>query len=260
MTAAPTAIEAAVSARTRAILPVHLYGSPAYMKPIVDLARGIGVPVIEDCAQAHGATVMGEHVGTLGDAGTFSFYPTKNLAAVGDAGVVVTSDDRLATRLRRLREYGWDDQRQAQEIGDNSRLDELQAAILRIRLPSLSRDIARRRAIAAQYVDALTGSRVIAPSDPADGQHAFHLFVIRTSRRDAWQRSLAERSIQTAIHYPRATHREAPYAKHCRIGSMANTEGFHDHLLSLPLFPEMTDGEVCRVVEAIHDTARTCTA
>jgi dTDP-4-amino-4,6-dideoxygalactose transaminase len=238
----PAAAAAAVTERTRALLPVHLYGLCAD----VDGLRGLGVPIIEDAAQAHGAGVGGRPAGTLGDAAAFSFYPTKNLGALGDAGAVVSNDPEIAAAARSLRAYGERERYESVRRGWNSRLDELQAAVLLVKLRHLDDGLLRRRAIAARY-DAvgLDGQRV------RDGSvHARHLYVIRSPDRDALRQRLADRGIQTLVHYPRAIHEHPAYARLARPG-LEVCERLAREVLSLPLYPELTDAEVDAVVDAI---------
>jgi dTDP-3-amino-3,4,6-trideoxy-alpha-D-glucose transaminase len=209
LTLDPDAVAAAVTPRTRAILPVHLYGQGADMTAIERVAARHSLAVIEDCCQAHLATAGGRPVGTVGTAGAFSFYPTKNLGALGDAGAVVTGDEALATRIRRLRNGGQSNRYRHEDAGINSRLDELQAAVLRARLPFLAGWTARRRALAARYRAALAAHAVKAPAasavEPlreADAGHVYHLFVVRCAHRDALRRHLAAAGIETLVHYP----------------------------------------------------------
>lgn len=249
----PAQLEGAVTARTRAILVVHLYGQPSDMDPILAVARSHDLVVIEDAAQAHGAEYGRRAVGTLGRLGCFSFYPTKNLGAFGDGGAVVTDDADLADRLRRLRQYGWETQYHATLRGINSRLDEVQAAILRVKLPHLPGWVARRREIAARYTEALADSAVIPPAEAPGRRHAYHLFVVRSGQRDLLQAFLRERGIRTGIHYPLPVHLQPAY-RHLSYepGSLPVTERQAGEVLSLPMFPELTDAEVETVVETIR--------
>jgi dTDP-4-amino-4,6-dideoxygalactose transaminase len=252
---APARIEAAISRRSRAIVPVHLYGQPADMSAILGVARRHRLKVIEDCAQATGATYRGRRVGTFGVAGCFSFYPTKNLGAIGDGGAIVTRSAAVAARLRRLRQYGWDANRNPREIGVNSRLDPLQAAILRVKLQYLNADNRRRAAIAARYNSGLAGLPLTTPATNPDTAHAFHLYVIQCADRTALQGHLDRAGIQTAIHYPKPVHRQKPYALKARLSreGLALSDRLARRMLSLPLFPELADSDVDRVIGAIHD-------
>jgi dTDP-4-amino-4,6-dideoxygalactose transaminase len=242
---------AAVTPRTRAILPVHLYGQGADMAAIERVAARHHLAVVEDCCQAHLATVEGRRVGTIGVAGAFSFYPTKNLGALGDGGAVVTNDRALAERISRLRNGGQTDRYHHQEAGVNSRLDEMQAAILRARLPFLPRWTARRRQIASVYRSALAGTAVDVPSD-ADSGHTYHLFVIRSSRRDALAGHLRERGIETLVHYPVPVSEQPALAAatpaRCPSAATACAE-----VLSLPLHPAITDADAMAVVTAVRE-------
>jgi dTDP-4-amino-4,6-dideoxygalactose transaminase len=254
MTLDPASFEKALSARTRAVIPVHLYGQPADLEPILSLARLRGLAVIEDCAQAHGARLGSARVGTLGTAGCFSFYPTKNLGALGDGGALVTGDARVADRARLLREYGWRERFESEIAGANSRLDPLQAAVLRAKLPHLDADNAARARIAARYREALADLPLVLP-EPAPGtEHVWHLFVIRCGERDALRAHLAERGVAAAIHYPRPVHRQAAYASRVALAdSLAATDALAPRILSLPLYPELGAAEVEQVIAAIRE-------
>jgi dTDP-4-amino-4,6-dideoxygalactose transaminase len=249
LTLDPSAIEAAITPRTRAILPVHLYGQPASIDAIAALGARHQLHVIEDCCQAHGATSEGRPVGTIGVAGAFSFYPTKNLGALGDGGAVVTNDRGLAERIARLRNGGQTDRYHHELRGINSRLDEMQAAVLRARLPFLHTWTARRRALAARYRHALAGGPVRLPRE-LDAGHVYHLFVVRSTDRGRLQRHLAERGIDSLVHYPipipdqPAMSTAAPQA--CPKAAAAC-----DEVLSLPLHPGLSDDEVSTVASAV---------
>ena len=249
----PARIEAAITSRTRAILPVHLYGRAADMASIVEIARRRGLKVIEDCAQAHGAAVAGRRVGAWGDAAGFSFYPTKNFGALGDAGAVVTGDAELARTVRVLRNYGSEKKYHNVMRGVNSRLDELQAALLRVRLPAIDVENARRREIAALYRAEIRHPAVRVPAAPADAaEHVWHLFVVRCARRDALQAHLAARGVQTMVHYPIPPHRQGAYRDGELAGDWPVTDAIHAEVLSLPMGPHLTDAEARRVVEGIN--------
>jgi dTDP-4-amino-4,6-dideoxygalactose transaminase len=256
-TMAIASLERALSDATRAIVPVHLYGQCAAMDGILRLAAERGIRVVEDCAQAHLATFAGRTAGTLGDLGAFSFYPTKNLGAAGDAGAVVTSDDALAARLKLVRQYGQSGRYEHMERGVNSRLDEIQAAILRAKLPFLRSGNARRGEIAATYDSALDGTRLRPLARLPGRTHAFHLYVIRASDRERVQAGLAQRGVRTLIHYPRPVHGNPGYAD---LGGadvdLRNSELLAGQILSLPMFPELTDPEVSHVASALQDVAR----
>jgi dTDP-4-amino-4,6-dideoxygalactose transaminase len=254
----PAQLEAVISPRSQAILPVHLYGRPADMDPILDIARHHHLAVVEDCAQAHGADYHGQRVGSLGHIACFSFYPTKNLGAYGDGGIVVTNDSALTDRLQLLRQYGWREQYRSEMRGVNSRLDELQAAILRVKLGYLDGWNGRRRALAARYRELLqeanSNHHLTLPAEAPDGTHVYHLFVIQTLQRDALRAHLRETDIGTGIHYPIPAHLQAAYQNlGGHIGQLPVTERLAQTVLSLPLYPELTETEVEQVVEAIGE-------
>jgi dTDP-4-amino-4,6-dideoxygalactose transaminase len=244
--------------RTRAIIPVHLYGNPADMTAITQFAKQHDLRVIEDCAQAHGARHAGQPVGTFGEAAAWSFYPTKNLGAFGDGGMVTTNDPEIAARLRRLREYGWRERYHSREHGWNSRLDEVQAALLRVRLRHLEADNARRREIAAMYRAALPPT-VRSPACASSDLGVEHLFVMRSShlRRDELSQKLKQAGVGTAVHYPIPCHLQQAYA---RFGGGPNslplTERAANEVLSLPMYPELSDEEVRQVVAAVLQALR----
>jgi dTDP-4-amino-4,6-dideoxygalactose transaminase len=250
LTIDPAAVEAAITPKTAAILPVHLYGQPAHMEAIAAIAERHHLAIVEDCCQAHLATCGGRPVGTFGLAGAFSFYPTKNLGALGDGGAVITRDEQLAGRIRRLRNGGQTDRNQHVEPGVNSRLDELQAAVLRARLRFLARWTVRRRQLAAAYRRALSGSRVAVPRE-LDAGHVYHLFPIRTSARDAVQTHLAAEGIETLIHYPVPITRQPALAgeapAECPVATRVCAE-----VVSLPLYPALADSDVDSICESIH--------
>ncbi len=238
--------------RPAAVIPVHLYGHPADMDSVIKTARLHHLTVIEDCAQAHGAALSGRKTGTWGDLATFSFYPTKNLGALGDGGLVATNNPELHERVRLLHQYGWK-QRYISEIpGSNSRLDEIQAAILRAKLPHLDAENARRREIAALYNHLLKDSGLILPVCAFNASHVYHQYVIRHPRRDALQAYLRENGIGTLIHYPQAVHQQPAYAG--RVGEsihLRNSEQAAGQVLSLPIYPELSDENVRQVAQAI---------
>ncbi len=245
----PAAASAALTPRTRAIVPVHLYGHPADLTALGDLAARHRLALVEDCAQAHGARWNGRLAGTFGHLAAFSFYPTKNLGALGDAGAVITDDPQLAARLRRLRNYGQSDRYHHEEPGQNSRLDEMQAALLRAKLPHLAAHNEERRRLAALYTGSLCG--VAVPQSRPEAGHVFHLYVVRHPRRDAFQESLAARGVQTLIHYPIPIHLQ-PAAAHLGLlpGALPETERAAREILSLPLWVGMTDADIALVAEA----------
>ena len=251
----PARLEAAVSARTRAIIPVHLYGQPADMDRVREVAGGHGLKVIEDAAQAHGALYRGRRVGTLGDAAGWSFYPTKNLGALGDAGAVTTDDDALAGRVRLLRNYGSRTKYYNEEKGFNSRLDPLQAAFLRVKLPHLDAWNARRRALVEQYKAALKDvPELTLPAVPEWAGPVWHQFVVAHPRRDALQKHLGQAGIGTLIHYPVPPHLSDAYAdRRGKRGDYPLAERLADTVLSLPIGPHLTAAEVETVAQAVRD-------
>jgi dTDP-3-amino-3,4,6-trideoxy-alpha-D-glucose transaminase len=249
----PDSAAAAVTPRTAAIMPVHLYGYPAAMDRVNALAARHGLFVLEDAAQAHGAVYRGRRAGSLGHAAGFSFYPTKNLGALGDGGAIVTSDAGLAERARRYRNYGASGKYVHETTGANSRLDELQAAFLRARLAHLDADNARRRAVAFVYRDQLAGVAGLAlPPERNEAEHVYHLFVVRSPYRDALARGLAGQGIGTMVHYPRPPHRQSAFADYTPRAPLPATEALAGEVLSLPLWPSMTPAQVERVAAAVR--------
>jgi dTDP-4-amino-4,6-dideoxygalactose transaminase len=249
----PNVLEAAITPRTRAIMPVHLYGLMADMPAIMRIAAQHAIPVVEDVAQAHGATLHGQVAGSVGDVAAFSFYPTKNLGAVGDGGAVVTNSDEIATRVKRLRQYGWERKYYTTEQrGINSRLDELQAAMLRVKLRHLAVSTERRRAIAQMYATAFTTMPITLPTIPDGYQSVYHLYVIESDQRDALQQALKQAGIGTDIHYPLPTHQQPVYQQFAPATRMTHTEHLATHVLSLPNFPELQDAEVALVIDAVR--------
>ncbi len=250
LTLDPAAAAAAVTPRTAALLPVHLYGQPADLPALAAVAARHRIALIEDCCQAHLATCAGRPVGSFGVAAAFSFYPTKNLGALGDAGAVATHDEALAARIRRLRNGGQTDRYHHVEPGVNSRLDELQAAILRARLPYLAAWTARRRALARRYREALAGAPVTIPPE-CDPGHVYHLFVVRTPQRDALQSRLAAEGIETLVHYPIPIPRQPAFAAEasarCPVAETVCRE-----VVSLPLSPALAEEDLLRVAEAVQ--------
>jgi dTDP-4-amino-4,6-dideoxygalactose transaminase len=246
----PAAIRSAITSRTRAVLPVHLYGQCADMGPIMAIAKEHGLKVIEDAAQAHGATYRGKRTGSLGDAAGFSFYPGKNLGALGDGGAVTTGDSDLAGVITALRNYGSHKKYFNVYKGLNSRLDEIQAAILRVKLRHLDADNARRHAISERYRDSIDHPSIQLPQVASYGTHAWHLFVVRSRRREALIKHLEGRGIQTVIHYPVPPHKQDAYKELAGL-SLPLTERLHEEVLSLPMSPVMTDDQCDTVIAAI---------
>ena len=243
--------------KPKAVIPVHLYGQPAAIPEIAALAQQHGLVLLEDNAQAHGATLDGRMVGSFGKAAAYSLYPTKNLGAIGDGGIITTDDDTLADSLRALREYGWRERYVSAIAGMNSRLDPLQAAILRVKLTHLVQDTDRRRAIAARYDAGLTGLAGLKTPTPRPGARpAYHLYVIDAgSRRDELQARLKERGVGTLIHYPVPVHLQPAYKDRVPLGpgGLPKTERAAKSVLSLPLYPQLADAEVDTVIAAVKD-------
>jgi dTDP-3-amino-3,4,6-trideoxy-alpha-D-glucose transaminase len=251
----PTLIGTAITERTAAIVPVHLRGAPADMDAIESVAAAAGLLVVEDAAQAHGARCGGRRVGSLGRAGAFSFYPSKNLGALGDGGAIVTDDDELAERARRLRNYGMRNRYEVEEAGVNSRLAEIQAAALRTMLPRLDAWNRTRAALAEIYLAALRDRDAISlPTVPAWADPAWHLFAIGHPDRDSCARALAAEGIETLVHYPVPPHRTAPYREHWPAGSFPVAERLAATELSLPLYPQLGPGACERVANAVLAT------
>jgi len=248
----PDDLEAAITPYTRGIIPVHMYGHPADMESIMRIAHRHKLRVIEDCAQAHGAFYKGRKTGTWGDIAAFSFYPTKNLGGIGDGGMVVTNDPVLADKTRLLREYGWRKRYISECPGLNSRLDELQAAVLRVKLNSLDDEIQKRKALAGIYDQMLSATSLILPICVSNASHVYHQYVIRSKHRDTLRKFLQEKRIDTLIHYPVPVHRQPAYKDRLTCtGLMLNTERVAAEVLSLPMYPELTSKQIRQVAEAI---------
>jgi dTDP-4-amino-4,6-dideoxygalactose transaminase len=250
----PGRVEAAITGKTRAILPVHLYGQPADMGPINDVARRQGLKVIEDAAQAHGARYRDRRVGGLGDAAGWSFYPTKNLGAYGDAGAVTTDDDDLADRVRLLRNYGSKSKYYNEEKGINSRLDELQAALLRVRLKHLDEWNSRRARIAAKYLEELRETGLVLPGVCEGADPVWHLFVVRSARRDELQKYLKSCGVNTLVHYPVPPHLQEAYKDISFDSAYPISEAIHREALSLPIGPHLSVADAARVVELLKSS------
>jgi dTDP-4-amino-4,6-dideoxygalactose transaminase len=248
-------IEAAITPRTRAIIPVHLYGHPANMRPIMSLARRHGLRVIEDACQAHGAEYDGHRTGSLGDAAVFSFYYSKNLGAYGEGGMIVTNDRDIATKLQMLRNHGSPERYRHTLVGVNSRLDEIQAAILRLKLDYLEQWNMKRRSLALEYARRLTEvGEVVLPIEQHSARHVFHLFVIQVPRRDQVQQWLSRHGIETGIHYPLPVHlQEACSYLGYKRGAFPHAEAAADHILSLPMHPDLTIDDVAYVCQTLKD-------
>lgn len=249
----PHLISKVVTKKTKAVVPVHLYGQSADLEPILTIAKKNKLRVIEDCAQAHGALYKDRRLGSWGDIACFSFYPTKNLGALGDGGMVVTSDPELARQARLLREYGWAERYVSASCGWNTRLDEIQAAVLRIKLRHLDKDNDRRRSLAAEYDAGLLHCGLVTPSCRKDARHVYHLYAIRSDKRDELQRFLKSKDIGALIHYPVPVHLQPAYRGRLRGGdTLPITEKAACQVLSLPLYPELSSKDVQTVVETIR--------
>lgn len=241
----------------RAVIVVHLYGQAADLRPMMAACAKKGVALIEDCAQCHGATLDGRMLGTIGQASAFSLYPTKNLGALGDGGVLATEDADLAERIGAIRQYGWKERYVSAMVGVNSRLDEMQAAILRARLPALDAGNARRRAIAAAYDAALKGGALAPPARRAGAEHVFHQYVLRSAERSAIQDRLRAEGIGSGIHYPVPVHLQPAYQGRVALGPAGcdETARAAREVFSLPMYPELSGEQVGRVVEALRRLA-----
>lgn len=250
----PNLLVKSTTPRTRSIIPVHLYGCPVDMNPILQFAREKNLFVVEDCSQAHGALYEGHKVGSLGDIAAFSFYPTKNLGAFGDGGAVVTNNAELAEKVRLLRQYGWKEHYISSVKGINSRLDELQAGILRVKLRYLDEWNLRRRQLANLYLELLADTEFALPVQLENSKHVFHQFVIRHPQRDVLKEYLMEQGIHTLIHYPVPIHLQPAYVDlGYPAGSLPNTELVSREALSLPLYPELTEEMVSLICQALRD-------
>jgi len=240
-----------INENTRAIIPVHLYGHPVDMNPIMELAEKYDLHVIEDACQAHGAEYKGEKVGSIGDIGCFSFYPVKNLGAYGDAGMVVTDDDEYKNYIRKAREYGQEKKHHHDFVGINSRLDEIQAAILRVKLKYLERWNKKRRETAEMYDELLKDSSVLVPVEKEYAKHVYHQYIIRTKKRDELANYLEESGIETLVHYPTPVHEQKAYGDIVSNLKIPKTSKICKEILSLPVHPFISDEEIREVGEAI---------
>ncbi len=247
----PDLIETAITPRTKAIMVVHLYGQAAPMEKILTLAKKHSLKVIEDAAQAHGAKYQGKRTGCLGDAAAFSFYPGKNLGAFGDAGGVVTNDRNLYEKVKAIGNYGSDYKYHHIYKGINSRLDEIQAAVLDVKLAYLDKDNARRREIARYYRDHITNPKIILPQTTDEASHVWHVFVVRCADREGLKNHLEANGIEPNIHYPTPPHKQGAYMELEHL-SLPITEQIHREVMSLPISPVLTDEEVAKVVEVVN--------
>ncbi len=247
----PEAVRAAITPRTRVILPVHLYGRIAPMPEIMVIAKEHDLLVLEDSAQAHGAVTQERKAGAWGDASGFSFYPGKNLGALGDAGAVTTNDEELAVTLRALRNYGSHEKYKNLYVGVNSRLDEIQAAMLDVKLKYLDNEVQRRRHIAGMYSSGISNEAIRLPLHGELGEHVWHLYVIRTEAREAFKSHLQARGVQTLVHYPIPPHKQQAYQELNKL-DLPVTEAIHEQVLSLPMDPTMSEADILRVIEACN--------
>jgi dTDP-4-amino-4,6-dideoxygalactose transaminase len=256
----PAGLEDALGPRTKAIIPVHLFGQPADMDPILEFARKHNLFVIEDAAQAHGAKYKGQTAGTLGDAGCFSFYPSKNLGALGEAGAIITNDAELQEKVRILRDHGQVRKYHHDVIGWNCRMDGIQAAVLSVKLPYLESGNSLRRTHAMQYNRAFDGmGEVITPFEASYARHVYHVYAIQVEERDEVTRFLKERAIQCAVHYPVPIHLQKAYQDlGYKTGSLPISEQIARQFISLPMFPELTEAQINMVVLATKDSCLSC--
>ncbi len=250
----PNMLERAITSKTKAIIPVHIYGHPVALDSLIEIARRHNLAVIEDCAQAHGAMYNGKRVGSFGDMACFSFYPTKNLGAIGDGGMVVTNNPQLAHKIRLLREYGWAERYISHTKGVNPRLDEIQAAILRVKLKYIDEDNAKRIKLAKLYDEGLRETGLILPKQRSDSTHVYHLYVVRTKKREELLRFLKDNGIGVLIHYPVSIHLQPAYVNRLRgCDKLNETESAAWEILSLPMYPELTGDEIARVIFLIKE-------
>ena len=249
----PEKIKSAITSRTKAIIPVHIYGHPADMDPIVEIAEKHNLKVIEDCAQAHGAKYKEKRVGSIGNMGCFSFYPTKNLGALGDGGMVVTNNEKLAEKARLLREYGWTERYVSHFAGWNTRLDEIQAAILRVKLKHLDEDNSKRMCVAEIYNTKLSDTDLILPKQRENSKHVYHLYVIRSPKRDEFLAFLKKEGVCVSIHYPMPVHLQPAYRHLQARDKLPETEKVAKEIISLPLYPELSESEVKFIHESIRE-------
>ena len=257
LTMDPAALEAAITPRTRAVIPVHLYGRPADMDPIVAIARRHGLVVIEDAAQAHGAEYKGRRAGSLGEMACFSFYPGKNLGAYGEGGLVVTDSPEYTRTLRMLRDWGAEKKYEHVLKGYNYRMEGIQGAVLRVKLRHLDDWTEARRAAAARYDELLVDSGVETPPPAPDARHVYHIYAVRTASRQAWQDALKEQGIQTGVHYPVPVHLQPAFADlGYRAGQFPASERAAKEVLSLPMFPELTTAQCEAVCGAVRRLAQ----
>ena len=253
----PHSIAERVGRNTRAIMPVHIYGQPAGMPKILEIAKDKNLKIIEDCSQAHGAEINGQKVGTFADFSAFSCYPTKNLGGTGDGGVILCRSKGFAEKIKSLRQYGWNEMRESITSGFNSRLDELQAAILRVKLKRLADDNAKRRVIALRYNDAFEGLPISLPALAENELHAMHLYVIECDRRNELMEYLRSHQIGASLHYPLAVHQHAAYANRIRSWEkLPVTDQFYQRNLTLPMYPELSNDAVEYIISTVQNWFR----
>ena len=248
----PRSIEERIRPKTRAIMPVHIYGQPAAMHKILEIGKAHQLEVIEDCSQAHGAEINGQKVGTFANLSAFSCYPTKNLGGTGDGGVILCRSIELATKIKSLRQYGWNEHRESTITGFNSRLDEMQAAVLRVKLRHLSDDNEKRRLIAQKYNHAFQDLPITLPFQKINELHAMHLYVIECEKRDELLEYLRANDVGASLHYPLAVHQHAAYTNRIRGGDdLPVTEHFYQKNLTIPMFPELSDHSINKVIHTV---------
>ena len=248
----PQSIEERIGSKTRAIMPVHIYGRPAEMHKILEIVKAHQLEVIEDCSQAHGAEIDGQKVGTFANLSAFSCYPTKNLGGTGDGGVILCRSKDFADKIKSLRQYGWNEHRESTITGFNSRLDEMQAAILQVKLRHLSDDNEKRRLIAQRYNHAFQDLPITLPYQKTNEMHAMHLYVIECERRDELLKHLRSKGVGASLHYPLAVHQHAAYANRIKGGDeLPMTEQFYQKNLTLPMFPELSEEQVEHIISSV---------
>jgi dTDP-4-amino-4,6-dideoxygalactose transaminase len=246
-----------VGTNTQAIMPVHIYGQPADMHRILKIAKTHNLAVVEDCSQAHGAEIQGKKVGTFADFSAYSCYPTKNLGGTGDGGVILCRSKEFSEKIKSLRQYGWNEERESIIPGFNSRLDEMQAAILRVKLKHLADDNAKRRAIALRYNEGFKDLPITLPALGASELHAMHLYVIECDRRDKLMEYLRSHQIGASLHYPLAVHQHVAYAKRIRgWENLPVTEQFYQRNLTLPMYPELSNNAVEHIISTVQNWFR----
>jgi len=253
----PHSVANVLTSRTRAVVAVHLYGHPADMDALLDITKRQGIALVEDAAQAHGARYKGKRVGALGDAAAFSFYPTKNLGALGDAGAVLCDDEHFGERVKRIRQYGWSTRQISATKGLNSRLDAIQAAVLRVRLPYLDDENRRRRQIAAMYNEGLGETGLILPRASADAEHVYHQYTVRFPKRDRLRSCLADAGVGAAVLYPSPVHRQPAYADvRTPSNGLPESEKAASEILCLPVYPYLSDASVDRIISTLCSCLR----